>query len=130
MNDFVTIATFMFPTEVFPYKSRLEAEGIATRVLDELTVQVNNFYSNAIGGVKLQVLRADEKRAIEILLDLGYLKEKDFEPSGFWSVIDRLTGSMALLNRLRVELRFLILAGLVFLILTLFYAWILFLFKV
>lgn len=129
MNDFVTIATFMYPTEVLPYKSRLEAEGIATRVLDELTVQVYNFYSNAIGGVKLQVLRADEKRAIEILLELGYLKEKDFEPFGFWSMIDRLTGSMALLNRLRVELRFLILAGIVFLILTLFYVWILFLFN-
>ena len=124
MTDYVTIATFMYPSEVLPYRMRLEAEGLETRVLDELTVQVHNFYSNAIGGVKLQVAQSDEERAIEILLELGYLKEKDFEPPRFWNRMDAWTRAIPLLNRYRVELRFLVLAGILFLCLTLFVIWI------
>jgi transketolase C-terminal domain/subunit len=39
MDDFITIATFVFPSELVVAKSKLESEGIECRVLDELTVQ-------------------------------------------------------------------------------------------
>ena len=44
---------------------------------DELTVQVNPFYSNAIGGIKLQVLSSDLSRAIEILKEAGHIEGED-----------------------------------------------------
>lgn len=51
----ITVATYTYPHEMAISKSKLEAYGIECFVRDELTVQVNNFYSNAIGGVKLEV---------------------------------------------------------------------------
>jgi hypothetical protein len=48
-------------------RGKLESEGIQTFLKDEATVQVYNFYSNAVGGVKLQVFAYDAERAIAIL---------------------------------------------------------------
>jgi len=80
-NNFVTVLTFTYPYEVAIIRSRLESEGIECFVQDELTVQVNPFYSNAIGGIKLQVRESDLERTIEILKEAGYIKEEDFQPS-------------------------------------------------
>jgi hypothetical protein len=76
---FITVLTVTFPNEVAIIRGRLEAEGIFCFVKDELTVQVNPFYSNAIGGVKLQVLESDLNRAIEILKETGYIKDNDLQ---------------------------------------------------
>src|SRR5690606_939026 len=59
--------TFVFPTELAVVKSKLESEGIECRVLDEHTVQVHNFLSQAIGGVRLQVAESNLERARTIL---------------------------------------------------------------
>lgn len=48
-------------------KAKLEAAGIKCFTKDEYTAQVHNFYSNAIGGVKLQVLTEDVDEAKNIL---------------------------------------------------------------
>ncbi len=63
----VTIATFSHQTEAYIPKARLEAEGIWAFIADGGTVGANWLYSNAVGGVKLQVRDADVERAIEIL---------------------------------------------------------------
>jgi type III secretory pathway lipoprotein EscJ len=42
-----------------------------------LATQANPFYT---GGVRLQVLQSDLKRAVEILQEAGYIKEKDLQP--------------------------------------------------
>lgn len=65
--NLVTINTYTFPHELAIHKSKLESMGIECFVKDELTVQVHNFYSNAIGGIKLQVKEDDAEAAIEIL---------------------------------------------------------------
>lgn len=67
MEQLVTIKTFTYPQEVYVIRGRLESEGIRTFLKDEMTVQVHNFYSNAIGGVKLQVLPEDVERALSII---------------------------------------------------------------
>lgn len=67
MEHLVTIKTFTYPHEAYVIRGRLESEGIQTFLKDEMTVQVYNFYSNAIGGVKLQVLSADVERALNII---------------------------------------------------------------
>jgi len=48
-------------------RSKLEANDIQCFSRDELTVQVHNFYSNAVGGVKLEVMEQDVERALAIL---------------------------------------------------------------
>ena len=53
-----TIATFSKPEEAHLFRTRLEAAGIAAFVQDEYFVQNNWLWSNAIGGVRVQV--ADE----------------------------------------------------------------------
>ena len=94
MDTFVTLMTFTHPTELAVLRARLENEEIECRVLNELTVQVNPFYSNAIGGVQLQVKESDFQRATQILKDGGYIKdgkvppaEKFFEPESDSSII-------------------------------------------
>lgn len=67
MESFKTIATFTNPSEHLVIANLLEAEGIRYFLKDENTVQVYNLYSNAIGGVKLQVYKEDADRALEII---------------------------------------------------------------
>ena len=76
MTNWLTIMTFTFPTEAHVVKGYLESNGIDVFLKDEMTVQVNNFYSNAIGGVKLQVREPDYEQGIQLLREGGYLKDK------------------------------------------------------
>ncbi len=64
MSHLVTIRIFTYPHEAYVIRGRLESEGIQTFLKDEMTVQVHNFYSNAVGGVKLQVLTEDVDKAL------------------------------------------------------------------
>jgi len=80
-EKFITVLTVTFPHEVAVIRSRLESEGITCFVKDELTVQVYPFYSNALGGVKLQVLEKDLNQTVAILKETGYIEEEDLQPS-------------------------------------------------
>lgn len=73
MTNWSIVITFTSPTEAHMAKGYLEANEIDTLIRDELTVQVNNFYSNAIGGVKLLVRNSDLEDAVKLLKDGGYL---------------------------------------------------------
>jgi hypothetical protein len=63
----VTIATFENATQAQVAKNALEAEGIRAVLGDEMTVDLFWNLSNAIGGVKVQVLEENADRAVEIL---------------------------------------------------------------
>lgn len=52
----------------------LESEGVETMLKDELTTQVHNFYSNAVGGVKVMVREDDYEKAQQILRNGGYIE--------------------------------------------------------
>ena len=45
----------------------LESEGIDSFIQDEHTVDINPLFSNAIGGVRLQVREEDVEKAVEII---------------------------------------------------------------
>ena len=61
---------------------RLEDEGIECLVPDEFTVIMNPLYSNAVGGVRLQVRESDIERAKEVLIHYGYIRnETDQKPT-------------------------------------------------
>ena len=57
-----TIATFSKPEEAHLFRTRLEAVGIPAFVQDEHFVQMDWLYSNAIGGVRVQIAEDIEKQ--------------------------------------------------------------------
>jgi uncharacterized protein YjbK len=77
MENWRTILTFTYPQDAYLAKGFLESEGIETIIRDELTAQVNNFYSNAIGGVKIQVKESDYENGLLILQKGGYINSED-----------------------------------------------------
>lgn len=63
----ITIATFSKPEEAHLLRMRLEANGIPAFVQDENLVQMDWLYSNAIGGVRVQIYEEDIPQAKELL---------------------------------------------------------------
>ena len=57
MAEFVTIASFTSPLEAHMARGRLEAEGIPAFIAHENHIWAEWFLSNALGGVKVQVLK-------------------------------------------------------------------------
>ena len=74
-DQLVTVISFFYPHETGIPRSLLESEGIECFVHDENIISVHPFYSNAIGGVRLQVRESDAQRAIEILREGGFINE-------------------------------------------------------
>ena len=66
-----TIATYSFPYEAQISRARLESEGIPAFVADEQTISMQWLYSNAMGGVRLQVPGAFVEQALEVLAEDG-----------------------------------------------------------
>ncbi len=97
-DQFIRLKTFCYAHELAVLRGRLEAEGIECAVHDELTTQVNPFYSNAIGGVKLLVRRSRLNEALKILKDTGQMQEEtsDLLPalSEFTDRIERAISSL------------------------------------
>ena len=79
MDELVTVRTFSQSMDFEMAKSYLESLGIECFGRDEI---INRAYINNVnGGVKLEVRAEQEKEAIKLLLEGGYLKAEDFEPS-------------------------------------------------
>lgn len=74
MDGWVKVISFVYPHEAHLAKAYLESSGIDVIIKDEFTVQVNNFYSNAIGGVKLFVELDKVDEALFLLKDGGYIE--------------------------------------------------------
>lgn len=109
-----TIMTFTNPADMLVIRSLLESEGIMCYTKDELTAQVNPFYSNAIGGVKLQVQDSDAEEAIALLQEAGYLKEEVLPPTPQWIItLDSQTAKIPLLKNIRLSYRILAILGIV-----------------
>jgi hypothetical protein len=98
-NDYITVLTFTYSYEVAIVRGRLEAEGIECFVQDELTVQTLPFYSNAIGGIKLQVKESDLQQTVAILKDSGYLTEEDLQPSKGLLLLNRFLSKIPIINK-------------------------------
>lgn len=73
MDNWSIAISLMFPTQAHLVQGYLESEGIETILKDEMTAQVNNFYSNAIGGVKILVRDEDLERSLQLLEQGGYI---------------------------------------------------------
>lgn len=65
----VTVSRYSLPYEAHIAKSRLDSEGIPSFVADEHTINMQWLYSDALGGVRLQVLEADVDAALAVLAE-------------------------------------------------------------
>ena len=64
-----TIATFTKPEDAHLLRMRLEACGIPAYLQDENMIQTDLLYSNALGGVRLQVSDEDLEAARVVLAE-------------------------------------------------------------
>jgi hypothetical protein len=65
----VTIASYSFPLDAHISKSRLDSEDIPSFIADEHTIAMQWMYSNAMGGVRLQVPEEYVEQALEVLAE-------------------------------------------------------------
>ena len=72
MKDFVVVSVMTLPHQLAIMRALLEDEGISTLTKDENIVQVHNFRSNAVGGVKLLVHKEQYEIARSILKSYNY----------------------------------------------------------
>ena len=63
----ITIATFSFPHEAHIARAKLESENIPAVVADEHTINMQWLFSNAMGGVRVQVPESFVAQAKQIL---------------------------------------------------------------
>ena len=63
----VTVARYDFPYQAHIARAKLDSEGIPAFVADEHTINMQWLYSNAMGGVKLQVPESFAEAAREVL---------------------------------------------------------------
>ncbi|MFN8299232.1 MAG: DUF2007 domain-containing protein [Chitinophagales bacterium] len=110
----VTVRTFTLPTQAMVASSVLQSEGIEFVLQDELTVQVDPFYSNAVGGVKLNVPEEQAAHAHEVLKQAGFDEDVEERPTVLENLTERITGNLPLIKDLAWPFRF---AGLVLVVL-------------
>ena len=79
MDNLVTIRTFSSSVDFEMVKAYLESLGIECFGRDE--VMNRAYLANVNGGVKLLVEESKAGEAIKLLMEGGYLKPEDFEPS-------------------------------------------------
>jgi len=79
MDNWIISITCTFPHEAHMIEGFLNSHGIETVLKDEMTVQVNTAYSNAIGGVKVLVKETDYEKSIEHLKEGGYITDQNIK---------------------------------------------------
>ena len=77
MDNWVIAITCTFPHEAHLIESYLDSHGIETFLKDEMTVQVNIAYSNAVGGVKILVKESDYEKSILLLKEGGFITDEN-----------------------------------------------------
>lgn len=84
MEELETLRVFDNYVTAHIIKSRLEVEGVFCVLKDENTITMNWLWSNALGGIKLQVKSSDFLRAEQILQDQETLFKENKDSPGFW----------------------------------------------
>lgn len=79
MDELVTVRTFSGSNDFEMVKSYLESFEIECFGRDEISNRA--YINNANGGVKLQVRAEQAEEAVKLLMEAGYLKPEDFEPT-------------------------------------------------
>lgn len=79
MSKLITLRTFLDPSEQALAKAFLASEGIESYSKDSIMNRV--YPAQVFNGIELQVAEEDVEQAVVVLIQGGYLKKEDFEPS-------------------------------------------------
>jgi len=88
MDELVTVRTFSGSNDFEMVKSYLESFEIECFGRDEISNRA--YISNANGGIKLQVRAEQAEEAVKLLMESGYLKPEDFEPSAEMKFMEKI----------------------------------------
>lgn len=113
MVSWVNVVTFSFAHEAHVAKTKLESEGIAVQILNELSSQVYNINPVTMGGVKLMVPEEQYAMACELLIEGGFIVVNNEENSKFWKAISDKTSQLPIIGKLPLEVRLIILLALI-----------------
>lgn len=80
MDKLVTLATYTYSTESYVLVAKLEAAGISCHLKNEHLLNTQQFLSNAVGGLEVQVQEQDLASARQILKEVE--KEKNEKEEG------------------------------------------------
>lgn len=84
--ELVTVATFSIPYEAQLARGLLESNSIEAFVADEQMIGINWLYSNALGGVRLQVTENNAEQAMQLLDSEVEPANVDSQPEDGWEV--------------------------------------------
>lgn len=112
MGQLVTIAVFQYSTEATVAQTLLDAAEIPYYLKDALTVEMDPFFSNAIGGVKLQVDEEDVEAAMEVLKDANLVNSNVDPLKKRWAKFDKITANWPVVGKLYVDQRLALIFGL------------------
>lgn len=88
MEELITIRSFNQSIDFEMAKSYLESCGIECFGKNEM---INRAYINLVdGGIMLQVRSEQAEEAVKLLLEKGYLKAEDFEPSPEIKLVEKV----------------------------------------
>ncbi|MFT7588842.1 MAG: hypothetical protein ACI959_001055 [Limisphaerales bacterium] len=119
MQEWIDIIDFNLVHEAHIAKSKLESENIVVNLKDEHISSVG--IPGAVGGVKLQIRSADLDRAIEILEESGYNLNRNNQPSPTIIKLEQFTSQIPILNKAILEVRLMVLFGIISTIILLLY---------
>lgn len=88
MSELITLRSFNNSNDYEIAKSYLESYEIECFGQDEK--MASTYWTGVTGGVKLQVRSEQAEQAIKLLLEAGYLKAEDFEPSSELKWVDKI----------------------------------------
>ena len=103
MSQFITVTSFLLIQDAYMAKSFLESEEIEVFLKDELSTQVNPHYSNTFDGVKLQVIDSEAERALQLLIEAGYVKSNNLSNSSIFT--NSFTQKIPLINKLPIDMQ-------------------------
>ena len=115
--NWVTIQSYTYAHEAHLDQILLQNEGIDTFLKDEFTNQIDNFMSNAIGGVKLQVQKKDVVRAQQIL-SIQAFDSTERQDSSFVSSVIILANKIPYVRHLKPEPKIGITLGIIVTVIT------------
>jgi len=82
MSELITIKVYDDYISASITKDRLEHEGVFCFLKDEQTITMNWLWSQALGGIKLQVRQEDVDRALAIIkLDTEHYEQQQVQPA-------------------------------------------------
>lgn len=116
MSRSISIASFHNEAQAHVIKGKLESEGIRCVLRNELLSQTVPYLKGALGGLELKILEDDLELAMPILEELGIIDDqlRASQRPAFWDKLDTVTQGLPAINKLPVEIRFILLLGIAF----------------